>query len=112
MGRIRFKRFYTDIVEHYLRMAVRHHFVKGSVPQEWHSITTKWIEGLSEEDREFIRFVFDRKHYNSFEGCSCFQNGEVYDFKLNKLALLEKQFAIDTGLYFEPEDENRSEPVK
>lgn len=106
MGRIRFRRFYTDIVEHYLRMAVRHRFVNGSVPQEWHKFTTEWIERLSEEDKDFIRFVFDRSNFNSFEGVARYHRIDInpvcngtYEARLDNLMKLEKQFAIEAGFY-------------
>jgi len=114
MGRIRFRRFYTDIVEHYLRMAVRHRFVNGTVPQEWHKFTTEWIERLSDEDKEFIRFVFDKSNFNSFEGVSRYHRGieaegnANYELKLDKLMKLEKQFAIEAGFYTQTLEANES----
>lgn len=106
MARIRFRRFYTDIVEHYLRMAVRHDFVTGSVPQKWHKFTTEWIDKLSDEDKDFIRFVFNKSNFNSFEGVSRYHRigvepvcNATYETRLELLVNLEKQFAVDAGFY-------------
>lgn len=99
MGRVRFKRFYTDLVEHFLRMTVRHKNVVGTVPKQWHDFTNKWIESLSDEDKNFILFVFDRRFFNSYEGVSCSDIHSSYDVKLNKLANLEKDFAIKASLF-------------
>lgn len=41
MGQIKFKTFYTDLVEHYLRMAVRYRTVSKSSSQKWFDITKK-----------------------------------------------------------------------
>lgn len=61
MGQIKFKTFYTDLVEHYLRMAVRYRTVSKSSSQKWFDITKNWIKTLSDEDKKLIMFVFDKK---------------------------------------------------
>lgn len=94
MGRLYFRQFYTYTVEHYLRAVIRK---RGKdIPNEWYKFTTYWIERLSDEDREFIEFVFHPNHFNSYVGVSCCPNN---DFLLNyrRLYELERQYAIDAG---------------
>lgn len=50
MGRIKLRWFYTELVEHYLRMAVRYKTVSKASSQHWFTITRDWIAGLSEKD--------------------------------------------------------------
>lgn len=101
MGQIKFRQCYTELVEHYLRMAVRHKSVSSETPKDWHSFTEYWIDRLSDEDKKFIQFVFDYQFYNTTEGLYCFQSDENMYAKRKRLAMLEKQFAIDGGLYEE-----------
>ena len=51
MGRIKLRWFYTELVEHYLRMAVRYKTVSKASSQHWFTITRDWIAGLSEKDK-------------------------------------------------------------
>lgn len=94
MGRIYFRQFYTFTVEHYLRAVIRKH--GNEIPQEWNKFTTYWINRLSDEDREFVEFVFHPNYFNSYVGVSCYPND---DFLINyrKLYELERQYAIDAG---------------
>ncbi len=48
MGRIKLRWFYTDLVEHYFRMAVRYKTVSKASSQHWFDITTDWINELSD----------------------------------------------------------------
>ena len=97
MGMIRFKYFWTDLVETWLRAVVRDWL--GFLPNEWYSFTKYWIDTLPEEDREFIQFVFSEEYYYSSDGVACYQSGEKTHFaKREWLHTLEKKFAIDAGL--------------
>lgn len=95
MSRIYFRQFYTYTVEYYLRAVIRK--CSKDIPKEWYKFTTHWIIRLSDEDREFIEFVFHPNYFNSYVGVSCYPNN---DFLLNykKLYELERQYAIDAGL--------------
>lgn len=74
MGRIKLRWFYTDLVEHYFRMAVRYKTVSKASSQHWFDLTTDWINELSDEDKQFIRFVFDKQFYSTSEGLYCYQS--------------------------------------
>ena len=101
MGRIKLRWFYTELVEHYLRMAVRYKTVSKSSSQYWCDKTQNWISQLSEKDNEFIRFVFDKQFFNTSEGLYCYQCADDMYTKRIRLAELEKNFAIKCGLISE-----------
>jgi hypothetical protein len=101
MGQIKLKWYYTNLVEHFFRLAVRYSKVSGLTPKKWFDFTKDWINKLSDEDREFIYFVFDYKFYNTAEGLYCYESDECMYSKRERLALIEKRFAIDGGLYAE-----------
>lgn len=96
MGQIKFKMFYTELVEAYLRAVVRNW--KKYLTTEWWEFTTNWIENLSEEDRDFIKFVFSEEYYYSSDGVACYPSDKLYFVKRRWLFSLEKKFAIDAGL--------------
>lgn len=98
MGRIKLRWFYTDLVEHYFRMAVRYKTVSKASSQHWFDITTDWINELSDEDKQFIRFVFDKQFYSTSEGLYCYQGMSDMYAKRIRLAELEKDFALVGGL--------------
>lgn len=98
MGQIKFKTFYTDLVEHYLRMAVRYRTVSKSSSQKWFDITKNWIETLSDEDKKLIMFVFDKKFFTTTEGLYCFSGKVEMLLARRRLLDLEKEFALKTGL--------------
>lgn len=98
MGQIKTRWFYTELVEHYLRMAVRYKTVSKASTQHWFDITTDWINELSDEDKQFIRFVFDKQFYSTSEGLYCYQGMSDMYAKRIRLAELEKDFALISGL--------------
>lgn len=98
MGRIKTRWFYTELVEHYLRMAVRFETVSRASSQHWFDITKGWINRLSDEDKQFIRFVFDEQFYSTSEGLYCYQGMSDMYAKRIHLAELEKDFALISGL--------------
>lgn len=107
MGRIKLRWFYTELVEHYLRMVVRYKTVSKASSQHWFNITNDWINQLSDEDKQFIRFVFDKQFFNTSEGLYCYQCKDDMYAKRIRLAELEKKFAIKCGIIDEQEtDEN------
>lgn len=110
MGRIRFRWFYTELCEHFLRMAVRYKTVSKASSQHWFTISRDWIAGLSEKDKRFIRFVFDRQFYSTAEGLYCYQNGDDMHTKRSHLAELEKDFAIKCGLIDEQQTDDCTLP--
>lgn len=98
MAQIKTRWFYTELVEHYLRMAVRYKVVSKSSSQQWFDTTKKWIESLSDEDKQFIEFVFNKQFFTTSEGLYCFQEDRDMLTKRRRLGNLEKDFAIKTGL--------------
>ena len=97
MGLIETRWFYTELVEHYLRMAVRYETVSKS-SQYWFDITKDWIANLSDKDKEFIRFVFDKQFLSTAEGLRCYQCNDGMRVKRIRLTELEKDFASECGL--------------
>lgn len=95
MGRIKTRYFYTDLVEHYFRMAVRYETVSKASSQHWFDVTKNWIDKLSAEDKHFIRFVFDKQFFSTAEGLYCCQSSADMYIKRIRLAELEKKFALE-----------------
>lgn len=93
-----FRQHYTELVEHFFRMAVRYAEVRGKAPSEWLAFTQYWIDIQSEKDKQFILFVFDYQFCNTNDGLYQFKCAEAMPEKRSRLAALEKQFAIDSGL--------------
>ena len=110
MGRIRFKTYYCELVEHYFRMAVRNKTVYDDTPLDWFIFTKEWIGMQSEEDREFITFIFGRGFYKTFDGMYCFGHEKspswlkgVNSYNLmnvmrDRLCKLERDYAIAAKL--------------
>ena len=94
MGQIKTRWFYTELVEHYLRMAVRYEVVSKASSQRWFDITKDWIANLSDKDKEFIRFVFDKQFFSTAEGLYCYQCKDNMFLKRVRLAELEKDFGL------------------
>lgn len=103
MARVYFRQYYTNIVEKFLSTTVRGKTRDKSVTREWYNFTTKWIDTLSDEDKEFIRFVFDEKYYNTYAGVSCYP-GEDFLLKYRRLYNLERKYAIAAGLLADEKD--------
>lgn len=90
-------RYYTDLVEHYLRMAVRHN--NGDVtPKKWYEFTKTWIDALSESDKIFILSVFNSRFSKTIDGLFYYGGGRRLNEHYRLLSRLERQFAIDSGL--------------
>ena len=98
MGQIKTRWFYTELVEHYLRMAVRYEVVSKASSQRLFDITKDWIANLSDKDKEFIRFVFDKQFYSTSEGLYCYQCKDDMFLKRVRLAELEKDLALKCEL--------------
>ncbi|MEG0751919.1 MAG: hypothetical protein RR998_02295 [Oscillospiraceae bacterium] len=107
MGSIKLKWYYTELVEHYFRMAVRYTKVSRQTPKDWFVFTRSWIGMQSAEDKKFILSVFAYQFRHTVDGLNAFACEEPVPLqaKRERLALLEKQFAIDAGLF----DENANE---
>lgn len=101
MGQIKFTQFYTRLVENYLRVVIQYKWKNNFIPQEWHNFTTFWLDQLSEEDKKFIYFVFDKQYENIYEGLGCYPGKEPYQAKREWLYRLERDFAIAGGLIVE-----------
>lgn len=96
------RRFYTNLIEHFLRMGVRYESVQGDAPKQWHEFTTNWIDKLYEDDRNLIEFIFSRMSPTTNYGLSNFPSSESFEEKQTRLYKLEQKFAIDAELISEP----------
>lgn len=102
MGQIYFRQFYTPLVEHCLRVVIAEKKPFG-LRQDWIDFATKWVENLSDSDRNFVTFVFSKEYFNSYEGLSCYEPYESYLLKHRRLFELERDFAVKGGLISEEE---------
>lgn len=93
-----FREHYTELVEHFFRMAVRHIEVTKKTPLDWFKFTWNWIDRQSEEDKKFIQFVFAYQFRDTNTGLYGFKCADAMPEKRIRLAALEKQFAMDSGL--------------
>lgn len=85
--------YYTTLVEHYFRLALRHSSASSPTAQKWLIFTQKWFNALPIEDRALIESVFsDRKKsfLVAYKGLPFYSK--------QKLDLLEKRFAIAANL--------------
>ena len=98
MGQIKTRWFYTELVEHYLRMAVRYEVVSKASSQRWFDITKDWIANLSDKDKKLNNLKLLRKFYNTAEGLYCYQSVDDMYAKRIRLGELEKDFALKCGL--------------
>lgn len=109
MGRIYFNQFYTSFVEHCLKVVLRQ-WHKTDLPKNWKRFTSHWLDNmLSEEDKEFVQFVFDKRFYNTTEGLNCYHPEEDYFLKRRRLHNIERDFAIAGGLIDESFNEHNLE---
>lgn len=89
---------YTDVVEHFFRMAVRHETVYLGTSFDWFGFTKDWISKLPGEQREIIEYVFSDMYLRTMDGLyACKRNVPMYE-KRAILAEIERQFALDSGL--------------
>ena len=100
------RHFYTELVEHYFRMAVRYKDVQGDEVKKWHKFTTNWIDKLYENDRNLIEFVFSYTFPNTNMGLTDFPSSESFEEKRNRLYELETKFAVGAGLISEKNHKN------
>lgn len=98
MGRIYFNQFYTSFVEHCLKVVLRQ-WHKTDLPKDWKRFTSHWLDNmLSEEDKVFIRFVFDYQFYKTSDGLYRYKCNSTMREKRERLSAIEKRFAVDGGL--------------
>lgn len=93
-----YREHYTELVEHFFRMAVRYSSVDEQTPSDWFEFTQMWIDMQSEEDKAFIRFVFDYRFFKTSDGLYHFKSNAFMSEKRQRLMALERQFAEDGGL--------------
>lgn len=93
-----YREHYTELVEHFFRMAVRYSSVDNHTPSDWFEFTQMWIDMQSEEDKAFIRFVFDYQFFKTRDGLYRYNPGITMTEKRERLSAIERQFAIDGGL--------------
>lgn len=106
------KQYYTELAEHYFRMAVRYDEIRGTPEvQTWFDFTQMWIDLQSKEDSEFIRFVFDYHYRTTSEGLYAFPSNDSFDLKRKRLAAIEREYAIAGDLVCF-EDTDVVSPVK
>lgn len=93
-----YREHYTELVEHFFRMAVRYSSVDKQTPSDWFKFTQMWIDMQSEEDKAFIRFVFDYQFYKTNDGLYRYKCNSTMGEKRERLSAIEKRFAVDGGL--------------
>lgn len=93
-----YREHYTELVEHFFRMAVRYSSVDKQTPSDWFKFTQMWIDMQSEEDKVFIRFVFDYQFYKTSDGLYRYKCNSTMREKWERLSAIEKRFAVDGGL--------------
>lgn len=93
-----YREHYTELVEHFFRMAVRYSSVDKQTPSDWFKFTQMWIDMQSEEDKVFIRFVFDYQFYKTSDGLYRYKCNSTMREKRERLSAIEKRFAVDGGL--------------
>lgn len=98
MTQIRTKWYYTDLVEHFLRMAVRYNVVSNPRSQQWIDDTKQWLKTLPGEDKAFIQYVFDKQFFKTSNGLYAVNPSESMLSKRRRLEELERDFAIKTGI--------------
>lgn len=114
MPAILFKSFYTELVEHYFRMAVR--FVSVTKSQKWFEFTKAWLEKQSPDDKELLYFVFNRRFNRTMDGVNAYSDRRNSTMKrtleysnpylvFSRLRDLEKEFAIEADLIGEQSNE-------
>jgi len=106
MPRIRFRWFYTELVQHYFRMGVRHDEVQGIVAKRWLYFIKNWIDKLCEDDKKFIEFVFSCQFKQTEDGLAMFPGSDTLETRQLRLAKLEKRFAVDAGLISQADADN------
>lgn len=89
--------YYTELTEHYLRLAVRSPVMKDEVSKQWHHIASLWIFSQSPEDQAFIEEVFKYEHWKTSDGLKAVPGS--YTGNRKRLDKLLKEFAIYTELY-------------
>ena len=91
--------YYTELTEHYLRLAVRSPVIKDDVSKQWHYIASLWIFSQSPEDQAFIEEVFKYEHRRTSDGLKAVPGS--YTGNRKRLDKLLKEFAINIQLYSE-----------
>lgn len=96
MPQIEFRQYYTTLVEHYFRLAVRSPRIKDRVSEMWQAVTLQWLNTLSNEDKEFIQQVFKYENRTTRDGLLSYGG----DYRINRARLyaLEKAFAVYTRI--------------
>lgn len=92
------KVYYTEFVEHHLRMAIRYTEVMPK-DKQWHKITTDWLLSLPLCDRNFLATIFDRRHIKTIDGIKSIA-GTVQNITATERRLreLEENFARTAAL--------------
>ena len=95
---------YTSVVEHFIRMAVRHRLyeVKGDVARKWHQETVKWLnEKCTPEERNLMVDFFS--YSQSVRTCTNYKvTQQIYE--------ICERYACDMGLWYI--DENNESEVE
>ncbi|MBE5884399.1 MAG: hypothetical protein E7291_08310 [Lachnospiraceae bacterium] len=94
------KTFYTEVVEHFFRMAVRHENVSVDTPAARFRFTKRWINNLTEDKRVFIEFVFGDGNLSTMDALYAYRGNTLMPMYQKRVLLseLERQYAIDSKL--------------
>lgn len=89
--------YYTQLTEHYLRLAVRSPAIKDDVSAHWQAVARQWIDNQSAEDQAFIKEVFKYECWTTKDGLDSLPGS--FRGKRSRLDKLLKEFAIHSQLY-------------
>ncbi len=99
MAKNNFRDYYTDLVEHYFRMAVRYEAISDrSKKHQIFLFTKRWLARLPEEEQQFVNTVFGNELFNTIEGIKNYHSALSLIEKRTLLAEIERKYAIDMKL--------------
>lgn len=102
MSHIFLKYYYMDFVAYCLRS---HYTDRDYLPEKWVTFTDDFFKNLSDNDRAFLDFVFDKRYKDEWDGCSWYNTQSQLridspGLAQNKTRLMniERDFAEQGGL--------------
>lgn len=97
--------FYTPLIEHYLRAAVRFSEpFENQTARAWQTATRQWIDRLPEEDKHFIKQVFKYENFTTKDGITSLPGRAASNWK--RLNTLERELAEHLNLIEKQEETN------
>lgn len=85
------KRYYSEVTEHFFRLAVRYKVADTPISNQWLQLTKAFFSTLTPEDRDFLFSVFNKSHFTTADGLNGLSGNRINN--RNKLEDLERAFA-------------------